>query len=538
MRLLSIETLQLETFISDAAAPPFAILSHTWGPDELTLQDLALPAEALAPRRGWRKITGFRDAVVAHQHLLAGAQPVTHLWVDTVCIDKTSSAELSEAINSMFRWYRAAAACFALLEDVSAADDGEAVGGDFEASRWFTRGWTLQELLAPREVFFFDRNWQCVGSRTTLVSRVSRRTSIAEDVALTGEWPFATVAERMSWASGRQTTRPEDMAYCLLGIFDVNMPMLYGEGEKAFVRLQEEIVKASDDESIFAWDASGGPADGVGVFATHPRQFAQGARIERLPSDSSPFTLTNKGLHITLPIIERQEEPGQEVALLSCSDAADASSVIGLRVRAEPAFSTNYTRLAGPPLVVPLQNHLAFRNAAKAIYLARQDRAAAAVDRRPLKVHVRGPGGELRGLEFVRASSPEGWHHSRTNTLTMAVPAVGPGAGGVSAALLFRLSGTKSTLCVALSIHPAERIARAGLVLGPDTLPEGEALNAMLRRIAGSAHVTAAGDAAEVVIGEEKVTVGVGAGPASSVIQVTLGRRRRYGLKSPIRERG
>lgn len=531
MRLLNIETLYLETFINESAIPPFAILSHTWGPDELTLQDLSLPHDTLAPRRGWQKITRFRDAVLAHPDLLSEA--VGYLWVDTVCIDKTSSAELTEAINSMFRWYRNAVCCFAVLEDVEVGDGY--MGEDFEGSRWFTRGWTLQELLAPPEVYFFDRNWECIGSKATLIERISARTNIGEDVILEGKWPLAPVAQRMSWASSRETTRPEDMAYCLLGIFDVNMPMIYGEGEKAFIRLQEEIIKESDDESIFAWDASGVQTEGMGVFARHPRQFAGAASFEALPSESMPFALTNKGLQITLPLIERQEEPRQKVALLSCADARDATSLIGIKVRPDGLSTTKYERIPGPPVVVPVQDRRAFMSSMRSIYLARRS-LAPRVDRRPPKVLIQGPGGGLRGLEFVGAS-PRGWHHSKTNTLTLQVPRAGVGGKGAASALLFRLEGTESLFFLLLSVEPKEHIVQVALVDGPDALPQGEALDEMLAGMTASADDTVDGEIGELDFGEEKVTVKVDAARGSMVITVNLGRYRADGAMFSIRAR-
>ncbi|KAH7303352.1 heterokaryon incompatibility protein-domain-containing protein [Stachybotrys elegans] len=243
MRLLNIRSLRAEEFIG--TPPPYAILSHTWGADEVTLHDL--DHLGLDDKPGWKKIIGFARAIRQSN------QPVDYFWVDTCCIDKSSSAELSEAINSMFHWYRESVCCFAYLADVEwRAHSSSPLGADFESSKWFTRGWTLQELLAPRDLEFFDKDWRGIGNRHDLMERISTRTNIDTDTLRLGQWPNASVAMRMSWAAGRQTTRPEDMAYCLLGIFDVNMPLLYGEGDRAFTRLQEEILKESEDQSIFA----------------------------------------------------------------------------------------------------------------------------------------------------------------------------------------------------------------------------------------------------------------------------------------------
>ena len=178
------------------------------------------------------------------------------IWIDTCCIDKRSSAELSEAINSMYLWYREAQVCYAYLSDVCInVDTGEPfyqhVYKTFHESRWFRRGWTLQELLAPQSVVFYDRKWTELGTRSSLEHEVSLATGIS--IEFLNQPLTASVAQKMFWASRRETTRIEDTAYCLLGIFDVNMPLLYGEGPKAFQRLQEEILKVNADTSLFAW---------------------------------------------------------------------------------------------------------------------------------------------------------------------------------------------------------------------------------------------------------------------------------------------
>ena len=118
---------------------------------------------------------------------------------------------------------------------------------------WFSRGWTLQELIAPRDLWFYDKDWTSLGSRSLL----SKRIEVAVKALLIElpDFRSCSIAKRMSWASRRQTTREEDIAYCLLGLFDINMPLVYGEGPKAFTRLQLGIMKHSNDESIFAWES-------------------------------------------------------------------------------------------------------------------------------------------------------------------------------------------------------------------------------------------------------------------------------------------
>jgi hypothetical protein len=162
------------------------------------------------------------------------------------CIDKTSSAELSEAINSMYQWYQRAQVCYAYLDDTEAR-------GDMADSAWFTRGWTLQELLAPKDLVFFNAQWQVIGTKKYMIEDLSNITGVEAQILRSGYVQHATIAERFSWAARRRTTRLEDGAYCLLGICDVNMPLLYGEGSKAFIRLQQEILRTSRDYSLLLW---------------------------------------------------------------------------------------------------------------------------------------------------------------------------------------------------------------------------------------------------------------------------------------------
>ena len=176
------------------------------------------------------------------------------IWIDSCCIDKTSSSELSEAINSMFAWYTSAQVCFAYLVDVDPGDNPSAKNSQFRGSIWFKRGWTLQELIAPYELIMFSKDWRVMGSKRDLADVIEQITSISAD-ALLHEKSLChfSVAQRFSWASYRQTTRVEDRAYSLLGIFDINIPTLYGEGERAFRRLQEAIMDRIPDQTLFAW---------------------------------------------------------------------------------------------------------------------------------------------------------------------------------------------------------------------------------------------------------------------------------------------
>jgi hypothetical protein len=180
---------------------------------------------------------------------LAREQYLGYAWIDTCCIDKSSSAELTEAINSMFNWYKEAYICFAFLSDLPGSEGNS--GDQLQRCRWFTRGWTLHELIAPRIVAFYDQGWQMRGTKKALQQELSAITGIdleiLEDSNLLSTIP---IARRMSWASHRKTSRVEDRAYSLLGLFDVNVPLIYGEGPKAFFRLQEEIMKQHNDLSL------------------------------------------------------------------------------------------------------------------------------------------------------------------------------------------------------------------------------------------------------------------------------------------------
>lgn len=226
----------------DRDIPEYAILSHTWGPDneEVTFQDLV---DGTARRKaGFDKI-GFCATQAEHDSL-------QYFWVDTCCIDKSNQAELSHAVDSMFRWYQNAARCYVFLSDVSTESHGEdgqhsvpTWEAAFHASRWFTRGWTLQELLAPRSVEFFSQDGQRLGDKRSLEEYIHRITGIAIPALRRNGLAQFSIKERFQWAKTRDTTREEDWAYCLQGIFGVSMPLIYGEGKaQAVSRLEKEIT--------------------------------------------------------------------------------------------------------------------------------------------------------------------------------------------------------------------------------------------------------------------------------------------------------
>lgn len=313
MRLLDSKTLRFQVF-EGGTVPKYAALSHTWGDDETLFQDIERGVERNS--QGYRKILQTATQ--------AAKDNIPYIWVDTCCIDKTSSAELSEAINSMYTWYRNAEVCYAYLSDVSYPADnahGSSTLQGFEESRWFTRGWTLQELLAPGRLLFFDRDWKTVGSKADLEEQVSKITGI-NVAALRGEdLRTFTVAQRMCWASKRVTTRVEDLAYCLLGIFDVNMPLLYGEGQKSFTRLQEVIMSSTEDQTLFAWkDPDLPPGFTTGLLARNPACFMESGvfSFTEIWRRGVASEVTNKGIYTNLFLIP-SDEMGIVRACLGCT---------------------------------------------------------------------------------------------------------------------------------------------------------------------------------------------------------------------------
>ncbi|KAI4863589.1 HET-domain-containing protein [Hypoxylon rubiginosum] len=294
MRLIDINTLELKQFFDPSKMPPYAILSHTWnGDQEVTYQEWGCRNSSTVQRKdGYAKIMGACRR--------ARADGLQYLWCDTNCIDKSSSAELTEAINSMFAWYRDSHICYAYLADVKNTDT-------FANSRWLARGWTLQELLAPVIVVFFDCHWTVLGDRKGMASVLSSITRIHVG-ALRDRLTIRdySIAQRMSWAAGRQTSREEDIAYCLLGIFDINMPLLYGEGQKAFSRLQQEIIKVSDDQSILAWELRSKSAhQWTSALAPSPAGFRFcGSIVRDWDIKRGPYSVTNLGISMNLPVIK------------------------------------------------------------------------------------------------------------------------------------------------------------------------------------------------------------------------------------------
>lgn len=306
----------------------YAILSHVWEVEEVSFAELQENRQRAERKKGFAKI--WNCCQIARKRF-----GLSYAWIDTCCIDKRSSAELSEAINSMYKWYKNAYVCLVYLHDVRPrSDDGEAHGHqlkEVKSSVWFTRGWTLQELLAPDVNVYLAADWSEIertgrysqdpdhNAHKLFTASIADAAHIPENVVSGTSARQYCIAQRLSWASRRRTTRPEDIAYSLMGLFDVNMPIIYGEGgKKALQRLQHEVPATTRDRSIFAWCMPRGIigyeatllASEVGYFAQIPTDFSHGSK-EGIPwEDGLRFlqhSITNIGIMIMMQVIEVKE---------------------------------------------------------------------------------------------------------------------------------------------------------------------------------------------------------------------------------------
>ncbi|PIL26286.1 hypothetical protein GSI_12042 [Ganoderma sinense ZZ0214-1] len=338
----------------------YAILSHVWEGQEQTFKEIQdLRAECAKSGQNPRDLASPKVRACC---TIAARHGYRWIWNDTCCINKESSAELSEAINSMFRYYSLATICYAYLYDVPRASRSALEDADspFRKSRWHTRGWTLQELIAPRLIVFLSDDWEMLGTKMELAELLEEITNVPVAVLRLAQAVHDfSVACRMSWASNRETTRSEDMAYCLLGIFSINMPTLYGEGERAFLRLQEEIMKQSFDASLFVWEDPGSMDQNVFVrreihaklpddtcyhtlsdryflLAKSPKSFFRSKAVsfspalidgvgQALDTNTPSFSVTPYGIRAQIPVIDG---PNFSVAMLCCMDGT--KQTIGL----------------------------------------------------------------------------------------------------------------------------------------------------------------------------------------------------------------
>ncbi|KAI0686769.1 heterokaryon incompatibility protein-domain-containing protein [Cerioporus squamosus] len=373
MRLLNTTTYVVKIFDNEDDLPPYAILSHVWGKpeEEVTfadMQDLKLATR----REGWSKLKHFCA--------LAIGDGLEWGWEDTCCIDKSSSGELSQAINSMYAWYGGARVCYAYLSDVDhpGKEDPAAEGSSFRRSRWFKRGWTLQELIAPKVVLLYSKSWKPLGSKVSLAGVIEEITNIDAAVLMhTRRLDDVSIARRMSWASARETWHVEDRAYSLMGIFGIHMPTIYGEGRRAFIRLQLEILRTSTDQSIFAWghaydfqvfldnasaftDLPAWATEFRCLLASSPDGFFGSANIVPFPidqfttythpkllCDTPEYTLTNSGTQIHLPVYMHNDTPFG-FALLACKHATTGELVSLFVHRRESSTNRFYVGMYTP----------------------------------------------------------------------------------------------------------------------------------------------------------------------------------------------
>ncbi|KAK5994862.1 Vegetative incompatibility protein HET-E-1 [Cladobotryum mycophilum] len=331
MRLINVKTLKLEEFLD--SVPKYAILSHTWGDEaeELTFRDVQ-DGNINKPGIGRVKLHGCCQQ--------AQKDGLEYAWIDTCCIDKTNSVELSEAINSMFRWYSDADFCYAYLSDVPGDDNAPKEGSKFLTSRWFLRGWTLQELLAPEHVRFYNEDWVIIGTKGNMCATIGKITGVPRHFLLgITDLHTASVAQRMSWAAQRDTKRKEDLAYCLLGIFD------------------EQIMKTTRDDSILAWGLStdepftNEDSDQViagRILAAAPSDFANSGQIvprEQASTSLNALDMSGGSLRINTSLFTTSK--GNTFGLLNCRPEHDDDHVVGIPLIKVTALSDEFVRPKG-----------------------------------------------------------------------------------------------------------------------------------------------------------------------------------------------
>ncbi|EXJ84345.1 hypothetical protein A1O3_05012 [Capronia epimyces CBS 606.96] len=327
MRLLNVKTYELKELKDIGPNTEYAILSHRWYTEEITFQTLSA-AQLKNIEEQSPQLDKIRGACAR-----AEEKKLDWIWIDSCCINRDSSQELQESINSMFRWYQQARVCYTYLSDVEISTPSADLFDRLETegqrggrpSEWFERGWTLQELLAPREMEFFDRHWQPMGTRAELTADISRITGIeARYLTGTEEFRNASIATRLSWQVGRRTSKEEDIAYSLAGLFGIQFMTSYTEGiYEAFQHLQRKIIsRPSFDESLFAWTAPAGSlpphnrswaADQWGLLAPSIDCFEKSGDITvDGPSKRRPpsgITTTSEGVKFPMPIKDLQTTP-------------------------------------------------------------------------------------------------------------------------------------------------------------------------------------------------------------------------------------
>ncbi|KAG8816002.1 hypothetical protein FRC17_000502 [Serendipita sp. 399] len=333
----------------------YSILSHRWGDSEVLFHQIQTPPEELA--KSWKLLSANEKLEKLRDHLPLEIGPsldklarflhaskergCNYVWADTICINKESSSELDESIRSMYAWYRDSQICIVYLSETG-------LSSRLREDPWFTRGWTLQELLAPKRLAFYSKGWKQLTQNDCIKRSLQQVTDgEKEDESEQLLWSYITkiteidaedlhnfkpglydISKRMTWASKRKTTRLEDMAYCLIGLFDINLPIAYGEKEKAFYRLQVEILQNSDDMSLFDWQGEASMYSSM--LAASPACFSAsvGLRADyslRVPDDSI-CTQTSIGIRMPPPVYQSD---GQDALRLGWSNTAVAFSILG-----------------------------------------------------------------------------------------------------------------------------------------------------------------------------------------------------------------
>ena len=293
---------------------------------------------------------------IENSRQLATADDLDWIWIDTCCIDKTSSADLSEAINSMYRWYAKSEVCYAFLNDV---EDGPSERlynfPQMAKSKWFRRGWTLQELLAPRKVWFLDRSWRIFAEKANSVLALESITGISQSCLMYPDHIWnECIAVRLSWAANRRTSRGEDQAYSLLGLLNVNMALLYGEGsDRAFRRLMSEVTQSSNDESIFAHESSLLVPSYLhefrgcnGILKGLPRSLYGPGCLTIATNSSVPHMNTNVGLQKRMVFITTKL--GYSVAALNCHRTENTLPILKVLRSYGPLIDRSTTWFTAP----------------------------------------------------------------------------------------------------------------------------------------------------------------------------------------------
>ena len=372
----------------------YAIMSQCWCAAGLTreMQFKELNEATLETMRDLRNHPGYQKIV--ESCLLTREEGLEWLWVDTCCIMRESKTELSEAVNSMYQWSRRSEICFAYLHDVKfplpPEPDIEMFPTPNGWPKWFSCSWTLQDLLGPRIIRFFDQDWYLIGDKAKLAPKLADITGIPANI-LTNGLPHPddpcrpSAAQIMSWAADRKATTREDRAYALMGIFEVHVPTKYGEHERAFHRLQVSIIKEYNDHSIFAWFGRSRPGS---ILADDPSYFRESADVVRLDpydafirecpganehvEDHEFFEVTERGVEIWLPIILGHDASSQHrvQAKLACCRESQNGELVTLNLMPSLLSNTVYLRSFGS--FYPLSEDLTFEK----LHLALDDNFA------------------------------------------------------------------------------------------------------------------------------------------------------------------